>query len=87
MKHPSVLQPLRPTALSRQVTDPTVGPGLGLSRRPYASRRRDGGDRDSQGVIASEMGTGGRPPKILRAPQVPGLGVEEGCRRPHPSPA
>ena len=45
------------------------------------------GERDSQGVRASEMGAGGRSPKILRGSEVPGLGVEEGCRRPQPSPA
>lgn len=41
------------------------------------------GERDCQGVRASEMGAGGRPPKILSGSEVPGLGVEEGCRRPH----
>ena len=45
------------------------------------------GERDSLGVRASEVGAGGRSPKILRGSEVPGLGVEEGCRRPHPSPA
>lgn len=76
---------LAPTALSRQVTDPTVGPGLGLSRRPYATRR-EMGERDSQGVRPSEIGVGGRAPKILSGPEVPGLGMEEGYWRPHPLP-
>ena len=44
------------------------------------------GERDSKGVRASEIGVGGRAPKILRGPKVPGLGVEEGYWRPHPLP-
>ena len=44
------------------------------------------GERDSKGVRASEIDVGGRAPKILRGPKVPGLGVEEGYWRSHPLP-